>query len=231
MLSVHVLTLFPDMFPGVLGASIPAKARANNLWQLHTVQIRDFAYDKHATVDDAPFGGGAGMVMRPDVIDNALNSIDTVGTVVCTSPRGKVWTHHMARAFAQLSEITFVCGRYEGIDQRVIDKWDMLEVSVGDFVLSGGEPAVQVMLDSVVRLLPGAVGDADSIVEESFEDGLLEYSHYTRPQHWQGYTVPEVLLSGHHANIAKWRQSERTRITKHRRADLWHRYEHYSKKG
>ncbi len=224
MLNVNVLTLFPHMFPGVLGASIPGKALANNLWALNTVQIRDFATDKHATVDDTPFGGGAGMVMRPDVIDNALNSIDMVGTVVFVTPRGKLWNQHMAQEFSKMSDITVVCGRYEGIDQRVIEKWQMLEISVGDFILSGGEPAVQVILDSIIRLLSGAVGDAESIVDESFEDGLLEYSHYTRPQHWQGYKVPEVLLSGHHKNIAQWRKDERIRITQDRRMDLWQRY-------
>lgn len=227
MLNVNVLTLFPHMFPGVLGASIPGKALANRLWHLNTIQIRNFATDKHATVDDAPFGGGAGMVMRPDVIDNALNSIGTTGTVIFVTPRGKVWNQQMASEIAAHSHITILCGRYEGVDQRVVNKWNMQEISVGDFVLSGGEPAVQVMLDSVIRLLPGAVGDADSIVDESFKDGLLEYSHYTRPQDWQGYQVPEILLSGHHENIAKWRLSERKRITKHRRADLWQRYEHF----
>lgn len=226
MLNVNVLTLFPHMFPGVLGASIPGKAQENGLWRLNTVQIRDFAPDKHATVDDAPFGGGAGMVMRPDVIDNALNSIESTGTVIFVTPRGKIWNQKMASEMAQCSDITVLCGRYEGVDQRVVEKWHMLEISVGDFVLSGGEPAVQVMLDSVIRLLPGAVGDAHSLIDESFKDGLLEYSHYTRPQQWQGYQVPEVLLSGHHENIAKWRLSERKRITQDRRADLWQRYKH-----
>lgn len=225
MLYVNVLTLFPHMFPGILGASIPDKARENGLWDFNTLHIRDFAYDKHATVDDTPFGGGAGMVMRPDVVDNALNSIDTVGTVVCLTPRGTVWNQDMARDFATRETLTMVCGRYEGIDQRVVEKWNMLEISVGDFVLSGGEPAVQVILDSIIRLLPGAVGDENSIVDESFENGLLEYSHYTRPADWDGRKVPDILRSGHHGNIADWRLSERKRITQDRRSDLWELYQ------
>ncbi|MGB1361491.1 MAG: tRNA (guanosine(37)-N1)-methyltransferase TrmD [Alphaproteobacteria bacterium] len=223
-LNVNVLTLFPDMFPGILGASIPGNAMKNNLWNLNTVQIRDFAMDKHATVDDAPFGGGAGMVMRPDVVDNCLSSLNETGTVVYLTPRGKTFDQEMAEEFSKEDTLTFLCGRYEGVDQRVIEKWNMKEISIGDFVLSGGEPAVQVLLDSVIRLLPGAVGDETSIQEESFENDLLEYSHYTRPQNWDGNEVPEILLSGHHENIAKWRNEERKKITKARRPDLWEKH-------
>jgi len=224
MFNVNVLTLFPDMFPGILGGSIPGKAMEKDLWNLNVIQIRDYATNKHATVDETPFGGGAGMVMRADIIDRCLSDLDNVGEVVYLSPRGKVFDQQMAKKFSKIENITFVCGRYEGIDQRVIDKWNMNEVSIGDFVLSGGEPAVQVLLDSVVRLLPGSLGDETSLQEESFEDGLLEYSHYTRPRNWEGIEVPEVLLSGHHANIAEWRLQERKKITQMRRPDLWKKY-------
>ena len=225
MLDVRVLTLFPDMFPGTLGASIPGNAMEKGLWNLECVNIRDFATDKHKTVDDLPFGGGPGMVMKPDVIDMAIeHGKAKSGKVVYLSPRGKTFDQYMAKDFAQADGLTLLCGRYEGIDQRVIDKWDMIEVSVGDFVLSGGEPAVQVMLDAIIRLLPGALGDATSLDDESFEDGLLEYSQYTRPQNWQDRKVPDVLLSGHHANIEAWRLEERKRITKERRPDMWEVY-------
>ncbi len=225
MLNVRILTLFPDMFPGILGASIPANAIKKGLWNMECVNIRDFAMDKHSTVDDTPFGGGPGMVMKPDVIDRAIEQ-GTVknGKIIYLSPRGKTFNQEMAKELAQEDNITLLCGRYEGIDQRVIDKWDMMEVSVGDFVLSGGEPAVQVMLDAIVRLLPGALGAKASLDDESFEDGLLEYSHYTRPAEWLGRKVPEVLLSGHHENIESWRSEERLRLTKERRPDLWDEY-------
>ena len=217
-----MLTLFPDMFPGILGASIPGKAMENNLWKLNTIQIRDFATDKHKTVDDAPFGGGAGMVMRPDVVDDCLSSIPNTGTIVYLTPRGKTFDQETAKELATAENLTFVCGRYEGIDQRVIEKWNMVEISIGDFIV--GEPAVQVLLDSVIRLIPGAVGAEESIAEESFENGLLEYSHYTRPQDWNGLKVPEVLLTGHHQNIADWRNEEQKKITQQRRPDLWEKY-------
>ena len=225
MLDVRVLTLFPDMFPGILGASIPGNAMKNGLWNMDCVNIRDFAKDKHNTVDDTPFGGGPGMVMKPDVIDSAIESGKAKsGKIIYLSPRGKTFDQAMAKEIAQDDGVTFLCGRYEGIDQRVIEKWDMVEVSVGDFVLSGGEPAVQVMLDAIIRLLPGALGDETSLDDESFEGGLLEYSHYTRPQVWQGHKVPSVLVSGHHGNIEKWRLEERKRITKERRPDMWDDY-------
>ena len=221
-----VLTLFPEMFPGCLGASLPGKALENGIWALETLDIRGFASDNHRSVDDTPFGGGAGMVMRPDVVDAALEAVaDRRGPVVYLSPRGRPFDQATARRFAAGPGLTVLCGRYEGIDQRVIEARAMEEVSIGDFVLTGGEPAAQVLLDATVRLLDGVVGAPESLEEESFSSGLLEYPHYTRPQVWRDRPVPEVLLSGHHARIAAWRQEQAERITAERRPDLWDRYE------
>lgn len=220
-----ILTLFPDMFPGPLGLSIPGRAMKNGCWDLETVDIRDFATDKHRTVDDTPCGGGPGMVMRPDVVDAAINSVaDRPGPVVYLSPRGEVFNQATAHELADAPGVTLICGRYEGIDQRVLDKRDVREISLGDFVLSGGEPAAHAILDAVVRLLPGALGADESLEEESFTGGLLEYPHYTRPAEWEGRSVPDVLLSGHHKKIDAWRLAEAERITRERRPDLWDRY-------
>ncbi|MEQ8509031.1 MAG: tRNA (guanosine(37)-N1)-methyltransferase TrmD [Rhodospirillaceae bacterium] len=220
-----VLTLFPEMFPGPLGASLAGKAASEGLWSLETVDIRDFAGDKHRSVDDTPFGGGAGMVMRPDVIDAALRQAHTDGQpLIYFTPRGRLFDQTMARTLAAAQGVTFLCGRYEGVDQRVLEAWDMEEVSVGDFVLSGGEAAAITVLDAVVRLLPGVMGSADSLDEESFEQGLLEYPHYTRPEEWNGRKVPEVLRSGHHKNIQTWRRDQAETITRTRRPDLWDQY-------
>lgn len=226
MWTATILTLFPEMFPGCLGASLPGRALETGIWGLETLDIRGFASDNHRSVDDTPFGGGAGMVMRPDVVDAGLASVaDRPGPVVYLSPRGKVFDQAMARRFAAGPGITLLCGRYEGVDQRVLDARSVEEVSVGDFVLTGGEPAAQVLLDATVRLLEGVVGAAESLEEESFSEGLLEYPHYTRPQVWQDRSVPDVLLSGHHANIKAWRRQESERITAERRPDLWARFE------
>lgn len=226
MWQATVLTLFPEMFPGCLGASLPGKALENGIWALETLDIRGFASDNHRSVDDTPFGGGAGMVMRPDVVDAALEAVaDRRGPVVYLSPRGRPFDQAMARRFAAGPGLTVLCGRYEGIDQRVIEARSMEEVSIGDFVLTGGEPAAQVLLDATVRLLDGVVGAPESLEEESFSSGLLEYPHFTRPQVWRDRPVPEVLLSGHHARIAAWRQEQSERITAERRPDLWDRYE------
>lgn len=226
-----VMTLFPEMFPGPLGFSLAGKALADGRWSLETVDIRDFARDKHRTVDDTPFGGGAGMVMRPDVIDAAIDaswprdpSGERLGRLVYLTPRGRVLDQAMVRALAAEPALTVVCGRYEGVDQRVLDAWAPTEISLGDFVLSGGEAAAVTLLDAVVRLLPGVVGKTESLDEESFERGLLEYPLYTRPADWQGRTVPEVLLSGHHAKVAAWRLEQSEEITRRRRPDLWDRY-------
>ena len=216
-----VLTLFPDMFPGPLGGSLAGRALEAERWALDVTDIRDFATDRHRTVDDMPFGGGAGMVLRADVVDAAVTSVADGRPLVCLTPRGKRFVQDDVRRLADGPGVIMVCGRYEGIDQRVIEAHGMRELSLGDFVLSGGELAAMVMIDAVVRLLPGVMGAADSATEESFADGLLEYPHYTRPAEWRDRRVPDVLLSGHHAAIAAWRRRQSEQITQERRPDLW----------
>jgi tRNA (guanine37-N1)-methyltransferase len=216
-----VLTLFPAMFPGPIGQSLAGRAMEAGIWSLDVTDIRDFASDRHRTVDDTPFGGGAGMVLRPDIVDAAVESVADGRPLVCLTPRGRQFTQVDARRFAAGPGMILLCGRYEGIDQRVIEARAMDEISIGDFVLSGGELAALVLLDSIVRLLPGVMGAAESSVDESFSAGLLEYSHFTRPAEWQGRRVPDVLLSGHHGAVAAWRQAESERITRERRPDLW----------
>ena len=221
----RVLTIFPEMFPGPLAHSLAGKARADGVWSLETVDIRDFATDRHRTVDDTPFGGGPGMVMRADVLDAALaaNAAAGVATIYFT-PRGKPLTQRRVHELAAQRLAVMICGRFEGVDQRLVEDRGIEEVSLGDFVLSGGEPAAIALIDACVRLLPGVVGDDASLAEESFESGLLEYPHYTRPQLWHGREVPAVLLSGHHEKIRAWRRGEAERITRERRPDLWARY-------
>ncbi|CAK0777705.1 tRNA m(1)G37 methyltransferase [uncultured Gammaproteobacteria bacterium] len=229
---VRVLTLFPEMFPGPLGASLAGKALEKRIWLLETVDIRAFARDKHRSVDDTPFGGGPGMVMRPDVLDAALLATsggpDAVGRgrVLCLSPRGRRLDQALVRELAAEPLVTVLCGRYEGIDQRVLEAHQLEEVSLGDFVLSGGEPAALALIDACVRLLPGVMGNRETAAEESFEHGLLEYPHYTRPAVWtdgrgREWAVPEVLVSGHHEKVRVWRQAEAERATRERRPDLW----------
>ena len=224
-----VLTLFPEMFPGPLGHSLAGKALARGDWSLKTRQIRDFSADKHRSVDDTPFGGGAGMVMRTDVVDAAcawaLEGPGERRPLVFLTPRGRPLRQSLVRELAVGPGPVLLCGRYEGVDQRVVEARGMLEVSVGDYVLSGGEVAAMALLDGCVRLLPGVMGAAESAEEESFAaDGLLlEYPHYTRPAEWQGRRVPEVLLSGHHAAVARWRAGESEAATRERRPDLWAR--------
>lgn len=224
---ITILTLFPEMFPGPLGHSLIGKALEKSLWQLQIVDIRDFAEDKHQTVDDTSFGGGPGMVMRPDVVDKALSSVMEKGKarLIHLSPRGTVFHQAAAREMAS-SQLPFVflCGRYEGIDQRVLDAWGAEEMSLGDFILTGGELAAMSILDAVLRLIPGVIGDEESLEEESFSKGLLEYPHYTRPREWEGHQVPEILLSGHHEKIASWRLEQAKEITRKRRPDLWDKY-------
>ncbi len=216
-----VLTLFPEAFPGPLGLSLAGRALSAGIWSLDTVDIRDSAADRHRTVDDTPFGGGAGMVMRPDVVDAAVASIADDRPILALTPRGRPFTHPVAARLAAGAGVILLCGRYEGIDQRVIEAREMEEVSIGDYVLSGGELPAMVILDTAVRLLPGVMGAAASAVEESFSAGLLEYPQYTRPADWAGRRVPEVLLSGNHAAIATWRREQSERLTRERRPDLW----------
>lgn len=226
-----VLTLFPEMFPGPLGLSLAGRALAGGVWSLEARNIRDAAQDRHRTVDDTPFGGGAGMVLRPDVLDAALAAVDDGRPLVCLTPRGTPLTQGAVRRYAEGPGVVLLCGRYEGIDQRVIEARGCEEVSIGDYVLSGGELGAMVLLDAAVRLLPGVMGAAESAVEESFGGSLLEYPHYTRPADWQGRRVPDVLLSGHHGAVAAWRQAEAERITRERRPDLWAAYTSDPRKG
>lgn len=220
-----VLTLFPEMFPGPLGLSLVGQALGRGDWRLETVDIRAFASDKHRSVDDTPFGGGPGMVLRPDVVDAAIGATleGFDGPLVFLTPRGRPLDQARVRALADGPGVALLCGRYEGVDERVIEARAPEEISLGDFVLSGGEMAAMALLDACVRLLPGVVGSGASLEEESFERGLLEYPHYTRPQTWQGRTVPDVLLSGHHEKVRLWRRAEAERITRERRPDLWRR--------
>src|SRR6266850_823728 len=223
------LTLFPEMFPGPLAESLAGKALKDGVWQLQAVDIRRFAKDRHGTVDDAPFGGGAGMVMKPDVLSAAIEAVAGPGVPkVLLSPRGAPFTQARGRALAAGPGVVLLCGRFEGVDERVIEAQALEEISVGDFVLSGGEIAAMAVMDCCVRLLPGVMGEPASASEESFEDGLLEYPHYTRPATWTGpdgteRRVPEVLVSGHHGKVAEWRMRQREEITRRRRPDLWAR--------
>jgi len=227
--TARILTLYPEMFPGPLGHSLAGKALTSGIWRLETLDIRRFADDKHASVDDAPAGGGAGMVMRADVAARAVDAARTAEAadwpLVYPSPRGRRFDQAMARDWAAAGGVVLFCGRFEGLDQRVIDRRGMQEVSLGDFVLSGGEPAAIAMLDAAVRLLPGVTGKAESLADESFERGLLEYPHYTRPREWEGQEIPEILLSGHHERIARWRREQAEELTRSRRPDLWSTYE------
>lgn len=222
--TAHVLTILPEMFPGPLGHSLAGRAAALGVWRLDVVDIRAHAVDRHRSVDDTPFGGGPGMVMRPDVVDAALAAAPASLPAFYLSPRGRRIDQALVRDLAAGPGCTLLCGRFEGVDQRVIDARGVTELSLGDFVLSGGEPAAIALIDACVRLLPGVMGEAASADEESFAGGLLEYPHYTRPAVWAGRAVPEVLVSGHHANIRAWRRAEAERLTRERRPDLWNRY-------
>ena len=219
-----VLTIFPEMLPGPLAYSLAGKALKAGLWRLETVDIREFAPDKHRSVDDAPFGGGPGMVMRPDVLDAAIAGSRVAGQLLLLSPRGCRLDQHRVRELAAKPGVGLICGRFEGVDERLLESRAIEEVSLGDFVLSGGEPAAIALIDACVRLLPGVVGCAETLAEESFAEGLLEYPQYTRPRLWNGRTVPEVLISGDHRRIRAWRHAEAERLTRERRPDLWERY-------
>ena len=222
---VNILTLFSEMFPGPLGQSLSGRALENGLWSYDAISIRNFATDKHKTVDDTPFGGGAGMVMRPDIIEKALLSVDAPGRKIYLSPRGKPLTQSLVKELSSAPVLTLLCGRYEGVDQRVLDACGFEEISIGDYVLSGGEPAAMILMDACIRLLPGVMGNTETPAEESFSDGLLEYPHYTRPADWiaangQTCSVPEILRGGNHAEIAKWRHQQAETLTRARRPDL-----------
>lgn len=219
-----VLTLYPEMFPGPLGLSLAGRGLERGYWSLETVNIRDFADDKHHTVDGTPAGGGAGMVLRADVVARAVDETvkdKSPRPIIYLTPRGTPLTQAKVRKLAQGPGVVLLCGRFEGIDDRVIQSRNIEEISLGDYVLSGGEPAALSLLDAVVRLIPGVTGKEASLVDESFENGLLEYPHYTRPNSWEGIDIPTILTSGHHGEIAKWRRSQAEEITKLRRPDLW----------
>jgi len=222
MWRASVLTIFPEMFPGPLGASLAGKAQAKGLWALDPVDLRDFAPDRHRTVDDTPAGGGPGMVMKPDVIARAIDAFaNDRRPRLLMSARGAPLTQARAAQIAAGPGVVIVCGRFEGVDERVIAGRNLEEASIGDYVLSGGELAAMVLIDACVRLIPGVMGREESAAEESFAEHLLEYPHYTRPQVWEGRTIPDVLLSGDHGKVAAWRQAEAERLTRERRPDLW----------
>ena len=225
MLLARIFTLYPEFFPGPLGKGLYGKALAEKIWKLETINIRDYATDKHKTVDDTTYGGGSGMLIKPDVLANSLDkNLKTKEKIIYLSPRGKLFNQEMAKKISNEETINLICGHFEGVDQRVLDSRNIEEVSIGDFILSGGESAAFVMLDAIIRLLPGVLGNETSKEEESFENGLLEYPQYTKPQIWEEKTVPDVLLSGDHAKIKDWRLSQSEAITRDRRPDLWQKY-------
>lgn len=226
--SAKVLTTFPEMFPGTLGFSLAGKAHSKNIWNLEAVDIKNGVLNKTNSVDDLPYGGGPGMVIRPDVLAKVYDRLLSQTSLniknyakVILSPRGKKFNQNLAKRFASLEGIILICGRYEGVDQRFIEARGLEEISIGDYILSGGEPAAIVLLDSVVRLLPGVIGSYEALSKESFEDGLLEHPQYTRPKNWENHEVPEVLTSGNHGEISKWRIEKSISETKERRPDLW----------
>jgi tRNA (guanine37-N1)-methyltransferase len=226
--SAQVITLFPQVFPGVLGESLTGKALAEGLWQLHPIDLRQYGEGKHLNVDDTPAGGGAGMVIRADVLAKAISHAKAqargVTPILYLSPRGKRIDQAMAQSLSQTDGIILICGRFEGVDERVIDHFGITEISLGDFILTGGEIAAIALIDATVRLIPRVLGNQHSTEEESFSDGLLEHPHYTKPADWEGRAIPEVLLSGHHAKITAWRRAMAERLTKIRRPDLWRAY-------
>jgi len=225
MLIARIFTLYPEFFPGQLGKGLYGKALAEKIWKLETVNIRDYTNDKHKTVDDTTYGGGSGMLIKPDVLANSLDkNLKSKEKIIYLSPKGKLFNQQLAKELSKEKTVNLICGHFEGIDQRVIEARNIEEVSIGDFVLSGGESAAFVMLDAIIRLLPGVLGNEKSVEEESFENGLLEYPQYTKPQIWEEKTVPDVLLSGDHAKIKDWRLSQSEAITRDRRPDLWQKY-------
>ena len=225
MLEVKIFTLYPDLFPGPLDIGIFKKAKEKKIWNLKVINIRDYSKDNHGTVDDTPFGGGSGMLLRPDILASALDENVKKGEkIIYLSPRGKKFDQNVARSLSKEKNLNLICGHFEGVDQRLIETRNIEEYSLGDFVLSGGEPASFVLVDALVRLLPGVLGNEDSVKEESFENHLLEYPQYTKPREWEGKSPPEVLFSGDHAKIKGWRLSQSEAITRRQRPDLWKKY-------
>ena len=225
MFIAQVFTLYPDSFPGPLDKGLYGKAMEKKIWDLKTVDIREYALDKHKTVDDTPYGGGSGMLLKPDIVAKSLDAnIKNGEKIFYLSPRGKVFNQNLAKEISKENKVNLICGHFEGIDQRVLDNREIEEISIGDFVLSGGESASYVFLDAILRLIPGVIGNEESKNEESFENGLLEYPQYTKPQIWEEKSVPNVLLSGDHAKIKDWRLTQSKAITRHRRPDLWQKY-------
>ena len=225
MWQAQVFTLYPEVFPGPLSKGLYGKALSKNLWNLNIVNIRDAAEDKHKTVDDTPYGGGSGMLLKPDVLAKSLDQNEIKGgRIIYLSPKGKKFDQNYAQELSDVKSISLICGHFEGVDERVLSTRNIEEISIGDYVLSGGETAAFVVIDSVLRLLPGILGNENSKVDESFENGLLEYPQYTKPQIWEEKAVPEVLLSGDHSKIKDWRLSQSEAITRDRRPDLWEKY-------
>ena len=225
MFEARIFTLYPDLYPGPLGKGLYGKALDEKKWDLEIVNIRDSAKDKHKTVDDSPYGGGSGMLIRPDIIANSLDQkIKSGEKIIYLSPKGKLFNQDIAKKLSRENKINLICGHFEGIDQRVIETRNIEELSIGDFILSGGETAAFVVLDAILRLLPGIIGNEKSVIDETFENGLLEYPQYTKPQIWEEKNVPEVLLSGDHSKIKHWRLSKSEAITRDRRPDLWQKY-------
>jgi len=225
MLQVKLFTLYPDLFPGLLDVGIYKKARENKKWSLEVINIRDYAFDSNRTVDDTPFGGGSGMLLKPDVVAAAIDeNVNSKDKIIYLSPKGKKLDQHAIKSFSKLKNINILCGHFEGVDQRLLETRNIEEYSIGDFILSGGESASFVLIDALVRLLPGVLGNENSTLEESFENNLLEYPQYTKPREWEGKKVPEVLFSGDHAKIKGWRLSRSEAITRRQRPDLWKKY-------
>ena len=225
MFQAKIFTLYPEYFPGPFEIGISKKAFEKKLWDLKLINIRDYADDKHKTVDDTPYGGGVGMLMRPDVVAKSLDAnLDEKETVYYLTPKGKIFNQDIAKDIVKKNKVNILCGHFEGVDQRVLDSRNVEEISIGDFILSGGEMASFVVLDTVLRLVPGVLGNLNSTKDESFENGLLEYPQYTKPQIWEKLSVPDILLSGDHNKIKSWRLSQSEAITRHRRPDLWQKY-------